>query len=93
VAFISRPRENEPSVYICGDTILTPAVILAAGPILMTPDDVIRCISLAPGRAVAIHLEALNHCPTTRQAIRQHAEQAGVLHKPLIPDDGAILQL
>ena len=104
---------NEPSVYICGDTILTPAVaetiatikpaivILAAGgarldigrPILMTPDDVIRCVTLAPGRVVAIHMEALNHCPTTRQTIRQCAEGAGLMHKVLIPDDGAVFQL
>ncbi len=104
---------NQPSLYICGDTILTPAVaetiatikpeivVLAAGgarldigrPILMTPEDVIRCIALAPGRAVALHLEALNHCPTTRQTIRQRAEQAGLMHKLLIPDDGAVLQL
>lgn len=104
---------NEPSVYICGDTVLTPAVaqtiaalkpeiiILPAGgarldigrPILMTPDDVIRCVELAPGRVVAMHLEALNHCPTTRETIRQRAERAGVLHKLRIPDDGAVVQL
>lgn len=102
---------NEPSVYILGDTVLTPIVsatiathqpdivIVPAGgarldlgrPILMTPDDVVRCISLAPARVVALHLEALNHCPTTRQTIRQRAERAGVLHKVLIPDDGAVL--
>jgi hypothetical protein len=38
-------------------------------------------------------MEALNHCPTTRQCIRERAEQAGVIHKVLIPDDGAMLQL
>jgi L-ascorbate metabolism protein UlaG (beta-lactamase superfamily) len=104
---------GEPSVYICGDTVLTPAVretiaiakpdivIVPAGgarldigrPILMTPDDVVRCVTLAPGRVVALHLEALNHCPTTRQTIRRCAERAGVLHKLLIPDDGAVLEL
>jgi L-ascorbate metabolism protein UlaG (beta-lactamase superfamily) len=104
---------GQPSVYICGDTVLTPAVretiatlqpdvvIVPAGgarldvgrPILMTPDDVIRCIALAPRQVVALHLEALNHCPTTRQTIRQRAEQAGVLHKVLIPEDGAVLEL
>ncbi len=104
---------NEPSVYICGDTILTPAVtktittlkpdivVVPAGgarldigrPILMTPDDVILCIALAPGRVVALHLEALNHCPTSREIIRQHAKQAGVLHKVMIPEDGTVLQL
>lgn len=103
---------NEPSLYICGDTVLTPAVIetitslkpdvviVPAGgarldigrPILMTPDDVLRCIALAPDRVVAVHLEALNHCPTTRSTLRQQAKHAGVLHKVLIPDDGAVLQ-
>jgi hypothetical protein len=58
----------------------------------MTPDDVIRCIALAPGQVVVLHMEALNHCPTTRQCIRERAEQAGVIHKVLIPDDGAMLQ-
>lgn len=104
---------NEPSIYICGDTILTPTVaetitrlnpdivVVSAGgarldigrPILMTPDDVLRCISLAPGRVVAIHMEALNHCPTTRETMRHRAEQAGVMSKVLIPDDGAVLEL
>jgi L-ascorbate metabolism protein UlaG (beta-lactamase superfamily) len=104
---------GEPSLYICGDTILTPLVVatianikpdiivVPAGgarldigqPILMTPDDVIRCTALAPGKVVAIHLEALNHCPTTRETIRQRADQAGLLHKLLLPDDGAVLQL
>lgn len=104
---------NEPSVYICGDTILTPTVantittlkpdivVVPAGgarldigrPILMTPDDVLRCISLAPNRVVALHLEALNHCPTTRKTIRERAEHAGLIHKVLIPDDGAMLKL
>lgn len=104
---------NEPSVYICGDTVLTPAVaetittlkpdivVVPAGgarldigrPILMSADDVIRCIRLAPGRVVAIHMEAINHCPTTRHDIRQRADRAGLMHKLLIPDDGAVLQL
>jgi hypothetical protein len=38
-------------------------------------------------------MEALNHCPTTRQCLRQCAEGAGLMHKVLIPDDGAVLQL
>ena len=59
----------------------------------MTPDEVIRCVRLAPGRVVAIHMEALNHCPTTRQCLRQCAEGAGLMHKVLIPDDGAVFQL
>jgi pentose-5-phosphate-3-epimerase len=54
---------------------------------------VIRCIALAPGRVVTFHMEARNHCPTTRQMIRQCAEQAGMIDKLLIPEDGAVLHL
>jgi hypothetical protein len=42
---------------------------------------------------MAMHLEALNHCPTMRQTICQRAEGAGLMHKLRISDNGAILQL
>ena len=90
------PVVAETIVTLKPDIVVVPAggARLDIGrPILMTPDDVIRCITLAPDRVVALHMEALNHCPTTRQTIRQRAEQAGLIHKVLIPDDGAVLQL
>jgi hypothetical protein len=62
-------------------------------PILMNVDDVLDCVRLVPGRVVAIHLEALDHCPMTRQSLRQHIQHTGVMHTVLIPGDGALLQL
>ena len=42
----------------------------------------------APGRVVANHLEALNHCPTTRAVLRQSLEEKDLASKVSIPEDG-----
>lgn len=57
-------------------------------PILMSLDEVIEFARLAPGRVVANHLEALNHCPVTREDVRRAATAAGLGQKIEIPDDG-----
>ena len=36
-------------------------------PLLMTVEDVVRFTKNAPGKVIANHLEAVNHCPTTRK--------------------------
>lgn len=57
-------------------------------PILMQLEEVIEFATLAPGRVVANHLEALNHCPITREQVADAARAAN-LDKPLeIPLDG-----
>jgi hypothetical protein len=40
---------------------------------------------------VANHLEAISHCPTTREALRDAAEMAGVADRMWIPEDGETL--
>lgn len=34
------------------------------------------------------HLEALDHCPTTREALRAHMRDEQLLTRVFIPDDG-----
>lgn len=81
-------------------TELKPDVaIVAAGnasvdvgqPILMSLAEVMEFVRLAPSVAVANHLEALNHCPVTRVQVKEAAQQAGLLHKLSIPQDGEML--
>lgn len=99
---------GEPSVYLAGDTVLTPEVrdcltqlrpdvaVLPAGgarfdlggEILMDGPDVIEACALAPGVVVANHLEALDHCPTTRAGLAGLAARAGVQSRLWIPGDG-----
>jgi L-ascorbate metabolism protein UlaG (beta-lactamase superfamily) len=103
---------NEPSLYISGDTVLTPIVrnvltehtpdiaVLAAGsasldigkPILMPIKEMVEFVELAPGKVIATHLEALNHCPVKRTEFRGAMIEGGVLEKVFIPDDGNFLE-
>jgi len=61
------------------------------GPILMPMEELITFVKHAPGKVVANHLEALNHCPTTRSQLKQELENNGLLSKVYIPSDGATL--
>jgi len=61
------------------------------GPILMPLEEIVAFARAAPGKVVANHLEALNHCPTTRAQLKQTLEKSGLLAKTFIPDDGATL--
>jgi L-ascorbate metabolism protein UlaG (beta-lactamase superfamily) len=102
---------NEPSLYISGDTVLTPVVkqvlaeckpdiaVLAAGsaqmdlggPILMPMDEMLEFVRLAPGIVIANHLEALNHCPVTREGFRTAMARAGLSGKTRVPKDGEVI--
>ncbi len=99
---------GEPSLYLSGDTILTPTVrefvaahqpgvcVVPAGgarfdighEIIMGIDDVIELARLSTGVVVANHLEALSHCPVTREALAVAAHAADVASRLCIPDDG-----
>ena len=63
------------------------------GPILMTVEEILRFAETAPGRVIANHLEALNHCPTTRSGLRKRLAKGGLGAKVLIPDDGESMVL
>jgi L-ascorbate metabolism protein UlaG (beta-lactamase superfamily) len=102
---------GEPSVYLSGDTVLTPAVcdfvlrhqpqvsVVPAGgarfdiggDIIMGIEEALQFTRLSRGTVVANHLEAISHCPTTREALRDAAEMAGVADRMWIPEDGETL--
>jgi L-ascorbate metabolism protein UlaG (beta-lactamase superfamily) len=62
------------------------AEFLEGGPIVMGIDDV-REVAMRVATVVAVHLEAINHCLLTRDALR--AAVPGVL----VPEDGETLEL
>ncbi len=68
------------------------ARFLRGGPISMTPEQVIEVARRVP-RVVAVHLEALNHCPVTRDELHRHLVAAGVRDRVDIPADGETLEL
>ena len=99
---------GEPSVYLAGDTVLTPPVrdclqrlqpdvaVLPAGgarfdlgaDILMDAAEVAQAAALTTGAVVVNHLEALDHCPTTRAQVRALAQRGGWAHRLWVPEDG-----
>ena len=63
------------------------------GDILMPIEEIIEFISLSPGKVIANHLEALNHCPITREQLRNELIKHNLLEKVWIPADGESLEL
>jgi len=62
-------------------------------PLLMTIKDIIQFVEQSPGKVIANHLEALNHCPTTRKQLREKLKEKGLLDKVYIPNDGETIEV
>jgi len=63
-------------------------------PIVMTADDVVAVARHAPdARVVAVHLEAINHCPQTRADLHQRLHDEGLTERVTVPEDGAEVPL
>ncbi|MFS8184130.1 MBL fold metallo-hydrolase [Pseudovibrio denitrificans] len=83
----------------CLKTLKPDIAVVAAGnasldigkDILMSLDEIMEFIRIAPGKVIANHLEAINHCPVTRPQLRELAQKAGLSEKLLIPADGETL--
>ena len=58
------------------------------GYILMSPEEIITFIRTAPGKVIANHLEALNHCPTTRNELKKKLKNEGLFSDVFIPENG-----
>jgi L-ascorbate metabolism protein UlaG (beta-lactamase superfamily) len=61
-------------------------------PILMTISEQLDFIRTAPGSVVAVHLDAFNHCLTTRDKLRVAVSKEGLSYKTIIPDDGDMME-
>lgn len=57
-------------------------------PLLMRMEDILKFVKNAPGEVVANHMEAVNHCPTTREQLRKEIAGIGLADKVFIPEDG-----
>jgi L-ascorbate metabolism protein UlaG (beta-lactamase superfamily) len=75
------------SVVACGTARLD-----FGQPLLMRMNDILKFAALAPGKVFANHLEALNHCPTTRTALKQALSDNNLLDKVSIPNDGTSVE-
>jgi L-ascorbate metabolism protein UlaG (beta-lactamase superfamily) len=69
------------------------ARFLEGDPIIMDAGDVVETAQAAPRAVVvAVHMEALNHCPLSRRELREAVDAAGVGARVRIPADGETLE-
>lgn len=61
-------------------------------PLLMRMNDILKFAALAPGKVFANHLEALNHCPTTREELKNALAENNLLSKTAVPNDGECVE-
>lgn len=76
------------------DVIVAPAGAAnfgRGGDILFSVDEVIELARRARGELVLNHLEALDHCPTTRAELRARVEREGLSARVHVPEDGEVL--
>lgn len=62
-------------------------------PLLMYPKDILRFIKNSPNKVYANHMEAVNHCPHTRENLKKTLEENDLLDKVFIPEDGDSFEL
>lgn len=66
------------------------------GTLIMNEKDVVNMIKESPKdcRFIAVHMEAIDHCQTTRSILRNEADKAGISREQLIiPADGETVKL
>ena len=66
------------------------------GTLIMNEKDVVAMVKASPvnTRFIAVHMEAIDHCQTTRSILRNEADRAGISkEKLLIPADGEVIEL
>ncbi len=83
---VLKQYKPEISVVACGTAQLD-----VFKPLLMTMDDIIKFVKNSPKKVIANHLEAVNHCPTTRVALKEKLDDNGLLEKTFIPEDGEVI--
>lgn len=103
---------NEPTLYLSGDTILSPTVrafveenqpdvvVIPAGgarfdvggDIIMGLEEAFELGKLAKGRVIANHLEALDHCPVSREEMHNQVQAHDWSNRFFVPRDGETLR-
>lgn len=70
--------------------------MISEGSIIMNECDVVDMIKNAPSKSkfIAVHMEALDHCQTTRSILRNEANHSNISpEKLIIPNDGDVIIL
>ena len=84
-------RDHSPDVVVVN---AGGARFIEGDPITMDVEDVAAVCAAAPDAlVVAVHMEAVNHCVLTRDALRAALAERGLAGRVMIPADGETLEL
>jgi hypothetical protein len=61
------------------------------GDVLFSVDELVALVKASTGKVIFNHLEALDHCPTTRKDLASRMEAEGLQERIYIPEDGESL--
>lgn len=61
-------------------------------PILMSVNELLDFVRLAPGMVIALHMDAFNHYLTSRSILKKALLEEGLADKVLIPTDGELME-
>ncbi|MCM3173673.1 MBL fold metallo-hydrolase [Paenibacillus sp. MER 99-2] len=65
------------------------AQLLFRSTITMTPQDISTILEISPStKVIAVHMDAIRHCTTSRKALSHYIEQNQLLDSVVIPEDG-----
>ncbi|APO43022.1 MBL fold metallo-hydrolase [Paenibacillus xylanexedens] len=65
------------------------AKLLLRSVITMTPEDVVTILKISPStKVVAVHMDAISHCTTSREHLSHYIELHQLLDSVVIPEDG-----
>lgn len=59
--------------------------------LIMNVDDIVKFVKNASGKVIANHMESINHCPLTRNELKEILRKKNLLDNVLVPEDGAIM--
>lgn len=69
------------------------ATLDLGSPILMPISEQLNFIKSAPSKVIAVHLDAFNHCLTSRAMLKNAVSKSGLSEKVLIPEDGELIEI
>lgn len=93
---VMTPRVKEAIARLSPEVIVAPAgsANFGRGPsILFEEPELLQLAKLAPGKVIFNHLEALDHCPTTRDGLLARLKREGLHENVFIPRDGEVVEI
>jgi len=87
----ARPKLVVANAGACQFTKENP--VLAPGiTMTLTSEELKEMAQMLPGtKIVAVHMDAINHCPLTKDALRRYVEAQGLQGEVLVPREGEVV--